>query len=209
MTDEATGHRRGRRPKGATSGREALLRAANACFLRAGYAASLRDIAAEAGVDMALVARLFGSKEKLWEAVVEWHEAALARHLKAVDELESLPAGEALRRLFALHAAQCVAYPFIALFMHEAVNPGPRLSNIVERLVVPLRLRYLPFLERAVEGGAARAADPELALTMLLTGIGVPLVAPVLCGENLARRLVDETCVLLGLPPERDTPAPG
>lgn len=202
-------HKRGRRPRGETSGREALMRAANACFLRSGYAASLRDIATEAGVDMALVARLFGSKEKLWKAVIAWHESRLASHLNDVDTLSKagLSAEDALRRLIELYARHCVDLPFIALFMHEAVNHGPRLANIVERLVAPLRLRYLPFLNRAIEQGIVRATDPELALTILLTGISAQLAAPMLCsgrgeGAELACRLVKETSVLLGLQPQ-------
>ena len=207
-------HKRGRRPRGEISGREALIRAANTCFLRLGYAASLRDIAAEAEVDMALVARLFGSKKKLWEAVIAWHESKLAHHLSDVDALSKagLPTKEALQRLIELYAGHCVDLPFIALFMHEAVNHGPRLENIVERLVVPLRPRYLPFLNRAIEQRIVHALDPELALTILLTGISAQLAAPMLCsgrgeGKELARRLVKETCILLGLQLPTDSTA--
>jgi AcrR family transcriptional regulator len=48
-----------------------ILQAAQRHFSRYGYVqAGLRDIAAEAGINVALVARYFGSKEKLFEAAV-------------------------------------------------------------------------------------------------------------------------------------------
>lgn len=47
--------------------RQAILDAATALFARGGYAStSVRDIAAEAGIDAALVIRHFGSKEALF-----------------------------------------------------------------------------------------------------------------------------------------------
>ncbi len=206
--------RRGRRPAGVTSGREALIKAANLCFMRQGYRASLRDIATEAGVDMALAARLFGSKEKLWEAVIVRHETILERHFRALDELErrKLPPAETLRILLALHAAHCITFPgFLAFFMHEAVNPGPRLNIIVRRLVVPMHSHYLPFVKRAQEAGVVKIFDPGLAMTILITGISVPIIAPMLYeehvrGTGLARKLVAEAArLLLYQPSEKQT----
>ncbi len=58
-----------KRDAGAT--RAALLSAATAHFAREAYdSVSLRAIAAEAGVDVSLVARYFGSKEELFAAVL-------------------------------------------------------------------------------------------------------------------------------------------
>ncbi len=61
----------GRRP-GDSGTREAILGAARAAFAEAGYdRATLRGIAAAAGVDPALVLHYFGSKEGLFEAALE------------------------------------------------------------------------------------------------------------------------------------------
>ncbi len=62
---------RGRRP-GTTRTREQIAAAARRLFAERGYdRASIRAIAAEAGVDPALVAHFFGSKERLFVSVVE------------------------------------------------------------------------------------------------------------------------------------------
>jgi AcrR family transcriptional regulator len=62
--------RGGRRP-GTSGTREAILRAAGQQFAEHGYdRASLRGIAAEAGVDQKLIAHFFGSKQQLFVAAV-------------------------------------------------------------------------------------------------------------------------------------------
>jgi AcrR family transcriptional regulator len=64
--------RTGRRPGPSTS-RGAILEAARRCFAQAGYdGASLRGIAAEAGVDPAVVLHFFGSKHGLFTSAVGW-----------------------------------------------------------------------------------------------------------------------------------------
>ncbi len=61
----------GPRSRNATATRQAILEAAKTCFTRDGYEqAGVRDIAARAGVDPALVNRYFGSKEGLFSEAV-------------------------------------------------------------------------------------------------------------------------------------------
>jgi AcrR family transcriptional regulator len=60
------------RRRGAAATRAAILAAAKSAFASAGYAGTgLREIAAAAGVNAALVMRYFGSKEKLFGCVVD------------------------------------------------------------------------------------------------------------------------------------------
>jgi AcrR family transcriptional regulator len=64
--------RSGRRP-GPTSSRTAILQAARHRFADAGYdATSIRAVAADAGVDPAVVVHFFGSKHGLFQAAVGW-----------------------------------------------------------------------------------------------------------------------------------------
>jgi AcrR family transcriptional regulator len=62
----------GRRRHDAQATRQALLEAADALFDERGYdAATVRDIGERAGVDAALIARYFGSKEGLYLATLQ------------------------------------------------------------------------------------------------------------------------------------------
>lgn len=72
--------------------RQLLLDTAGRHFQHAGYSASaLRDIAGEAGVDVALIAHYFGSKPGLFTAVfdalLEWHEAVIVSHADPLSVL--------------------------------------------------------------------------------------------------------------------------
>ena len=67
MDSEATHPRK----RNAAATRAAMLDAAVCRFARDGYdGASVRDIAADAGVDAALVSRYFGGKEELFNEVL-------------------------------------------------------------------------------------------------------------------------------------------
>lgn len=65
-----------RRKKCAATTREAILDAARARFLQDNYdAVGLREVARDAGVDVALVSRYFGGKEELFKEVLRGGEA--------------------------------------------------------------------------------------------------------------------------------------
>ena len=70
MSSETSAKRSGRRP-GPTTTRDAIAQAARRQFAELGYdRTTLRGIAGEAGVDVALVARFYGSKEALFREVM-------------------------------------------------------------------------------------------------------------------------------------------
>lgn len=61
----------GGRRRDAAATRQALLQAARSRFIRLGYdSTTLRDVAADVGVNLALIKRYFGSKEGLFKAAV-------------------------------------------------------------------------------------------------------------------------------------------
>jgi AcrR family transcriptional regulator len=78
MSSESSTKRSGRRP-GPTTTREAIAGAARRQFAELGYdRTTLRGIAGEAGVDVALVARFYGSKDALFREVMALPPAVAA-----------------------------------------------------------------------------------------------------------------------------------
>ncbi len=78
MSSENSTKRSGRRP-GPTTTREAIAGAARRQFAELGYdRTTLRGIAGEAGVDVALVARFYGSKDALFREVMALPPAVAA-----------------------------------------------------------------------------------------------------------------------------------
>lgn len=75
------------RPRNAEETRAALLAAARLRFARDGFdTTNLRDIAADVGVNVALIPRYFGSKEGLFQAVVAFDRSRLVQAVQGPPE---------------------------------------------------------------------------------------------------------------------------
>jgi len=108
--------RMGRRP-GPSSTRDEIVAAAAARFAAAGYdATSMRQVAAAAGVDPALVRRFFGDKEGLFTAVA----AALIDPEAAAAAVAAGPPGQAGERVLRY---------FLGL-LGDIQRPGPLLGLV-------------------------------------------------------------------------------
>ncbi len=161
-----------------------IIQAALNVFARSGFeAASLRDIAANATTTHALIRHHFGSKEGVWQAVVNH---AVLQYTQALDaqlehgKREPSDPSEALRKLMRSQLLVCAAQPEIAkLLMREGVEGGSRLNYILERLIKS-QARLVPLLLEVQKQGQLRQFDPPMFLLfLLLTGDG-PLALPAL-----------------------------
>ena len=82
------------RARNAAATRDAILAAARRRFLDDSYeAVGLRDIAGDAGVDVALVGRYFGGKEELFKAVLRGADPGKFRSVSRAAELPEFLAG--------------------------------------------------------------------------------------------------------------------
>ncbi|CAN5163213.1 hypothetical protein BH10PSE1_BH10PSE1_30170 [soil metagenome] len=159
--------------------------AAMGAFARLGYeGSSLRALGAAAGVDMALVGRLFGSKAALWDAVVDRlaeRQAEQAGTLAIMASVSLDDPAEGFRRFVRFFAELSLEMPaFPAFLLQEAANPGDRLDTLVTRLVQPFRDRCRPIIAAAIDARVVRGSDPDIVLGMLVGAISLPLVSPVL-----------------------------
>lgn len=150
-----------RRQYDARASRQALLDAAGALFDERGYeAVTVREIGERAGVDAALIARYFGSKEGLYLAALQQQEGgahvpadparALEHMLARADERGNGPIGLAM------------VSPTLTDAMREQVR------EVVHRYVVE------PIAAQLAAGGAA---DAQLRAELLVAlSVGVSLV---------------------------------
>ena len=181
--------RTGRRP-GTTITREAILDAARRRFAEAGYEqTSIRAIAADAGVNAALVMHFFGSKEALFQAAVTWpaDPAELARLLAAAgpDEL-----GPRLARTFlALWDAPETCQPMLALLRSAMGDEG--FARLLREFVVTQLFSHLV----GVIEGPDRELRVELCASHLL---GVAVMRHVLRAEPVASASIDQLVASVG-----------
>ncbi|MFI9273216.1 TetR family transcriptional regulator [Kitasatospora sp. NPDC052896] len=112
---------RGRRP-GKPDTRQVILTVARRRFLEHGYhAVTMRSIAAEADVDLALLGYYFGSKKGLFGAALALsaNPAELAAQLLSEGDLDTFPE-RALRQLIAAWEAPESSGPLLAMFKNAA-----------------------------------------------------------------------------------------
>jgi AcrR family transcriptional regulator len=127
------------RKRDADATRAAILKAAKAHFATSGYdGAFLRDIAADAGADAALINRYFGGKEGLFAAALKDSIAP-----DAISHWDRATFGREVAKMMAGHAHQHVerthAFEFL---LQAATNPttAPLLNLAVqERFMGPIR----------------------------------------------------------------------
>lgn len=166
---------RGRPAQQASVGREVLLRRARKTFGTRGFdATSVREIARESGVDPALLAHHFGSKDALWEAVVE-QIAAHARPMIASTAAlrdSKLDAKARVDRALELYIDKVFEEPDIGLFFSTATTEeGTRLDLLVDRLMRPYYEVMVPLLDDAAKQGVLKVKDAEMLFFVLLNGV--------------------------------------
>jgi len=148
-----------RRRHDAPASRQALLKAAEALFDERGYdAATVREIGERAGVDAALIARYFGSKQGLYLATLEQEPRmplptdltrALEHILSRSDQrgigpmslaMVSPTHGEELRRQVSAITARRVVEPFAAELSAHGVKDAALRAEILVAVAIGVSL---------------------------------------------------------------------
>lgn len=164
--------RRGRRP-GVSTSRQAILDAARARFARDGYVATtIRQVAADAGVDAALVMQFFRSKDELFAAVMSVSPDTLARLAGAFDGADD-HLGERVVRAFldVWEGAAQDSQPLMAMLRGAVVNEQ---ANTQLREFIQARL---------LNAVGSRASDADAVLR-------AGLASSMLVGLVVGRRIV-------------------
>lgn len=166
----------GRPGKDRPHGASLLLKAGQSAFARHGFeGASLRGIAAAAGVDPALAAHHFGSKEALWEAVIERLALYLAPYVAELRELETqaeIPIRARIETAFRqLISAVCGEPESGMLISRISAEKGKKLDLLVEKLVRPYHDAFEPLLLEAMRARLIAAQPVEVLYFMLLHAV--------------------------------------
>src|SRR3954447_8951897 len=137
-----------------------ILEAARGEFAQRGFAARLQDIAERAGLTHPTLLYHFGSKERLYAAVIEdaMHDwAAMTDSLVAVAPVGFERVAALVRagmEFFATHL------DFVIIWRREAIEGGGRLEDAMAEHLRPFLERAVAFLEREVAAGRLREHDP-------------------------------------------------
>jgi AcrR family transcriptional regulator len=181
--------RTGRRP-GPTTSPDAILEAARRQFAGAGYElTSIRSIAADAGVDAALVVHFFGSKEQLFRSAVTWpfDPAELVQGLLGPG---AAGLGERLARTFLTVWDDPETGPQLLALLRSAMT-NENFARLLREFVVTQLFQHL----MEVVEGPDRELREDLAAAHLL---GIAVLRLVLRVEPLASAPIDQLVAQVG-----------
>ena len=169
---------RGRPTKAQPQGDVALLDAAQSAFARYGFeGATLRGVAAAAGVDPALVAHYFGSKKALWEAVVDRMAKRLLPRIAELEELKrqtNIPIRIRLGNgLWQIVSAVCEEPEFGMFLSRAGAEKNERLNLIVKKLLRPHHDAFRPILLEAMQRKVVGNQPVEILYFMLVQAIAM------------------------------------
>ena len=180
-----------RRQYDADASREALLDAASELFLERGYdRATIRDIGPRAGVDPALIARYFGSKEGLYLASLERGGArslpgdAVAALGEMLTSSEHRGLGPVPHAMVAPAVSEAVREQIMRVVQDRAV--APITAELAERGVDHAQLRAEALVALALGISLTRATGTLPALAAASLDELIAVVAP------LARSLQED-----------------
>src|SRR5260370_40039587 len=145
---------KGRKASQSAETRAAILAAAERQFAKAGLDGSRTDeIAAEGGVNKALLYYYFKSKEHLYEAVIEDHFREFNR--QALEVLNDPgPARSVLLQYVGLHFDFISARHRYASLYHQLMTGGGKLAErLALQYLSPPRAAFRTLLEPPVHGG--------------------------------------------------------
>ena len=152
------------------------------------------------GMTPALVCQLFGSKEGLYDALLEKlaldQQTQLAELVRLADLAERYPKAAFERWVQMLVQIGPAISDVPALLMHE-VDPMPeehdngesRIPRITEKLVRPFKRASMPILNKALEAGIIRGTSPDLVFSLLMGAVSATLLAPQISGESPAANM--------------------
>lgn len=142
------------------STREAILRAAEDVFAHRGFAgASIRLIAAAAGVNSALVGYHFGAKSELYETLFANRYQEITAQRVAQLEAVKIVAGDrggleavlsALMRPFVERLHTKESSNFVHMLANEALDPRSSTGLIVEKYLNPTAQRFMAAMKQAL-----------------------------------------------------------
>lgn len=151
---------------------EKIREAAQKVFTRKGYAATrTRDIAEEAGINLALLNYYFRSKEKLFGIIIKESRIKLFLGIRTILNDETTTLDEKIQALISHYTDMLIEHPDLPIFIMSEMRANP--EQFMEDVGVKSNILQSFFVRQYQEDAKARNIKPLDPLQLMVTFVGM------------------------------------
>jgi len=173
-----------------TDKKEHIINKAMELFALKGFeGTSIRDLAAAAEVNVAMINYYFGSKEKLFESLVESKAASTRGSLEELAKDKKLNSLEKIDRIIDAYVERLFTHrQFHRVIQQELItNQREILTEIIVQAMFPNALTIKTILEAGIKNNEFRKVDLQLTVATLIGTINQVLLSKTFCLKLLGK----------------------
>jgi AcrR family transcriptional regulator len=170
--------------------RQTILAATMKLFGQKGFeGTSVREIAAEAEVNPAMISYYFGSKEKLFESLVEQRAAFLKGVFAEIVNNSNLSKIEKLYIVIDSYVDRIFISPQFHHLLHRelSLERRPQMKDAIAEILLRNFVSVKKIIEDGVESGEFKKVDTELTIASIVGTISYLLSSEVMCRKMLQK----------------------
>ena len=167
-----------------TDKKEHIMKAAIELFAEKGFdGSSIRDLASKADVNVAMVNYYFGSKDKLFEAIVEYKASFMRGRLDEIENNPKLSEIEKIDAIIESYVERLLTQPLFHRILYQELLMGERESmhkNIIS-MFVKNTLTLHSIIELGIRKKVFKKVDPELTMATIIGTINQVMLSKAMC----------------------------
>jgi len=175
---------------GSMEKKEYILTVALELFGQKGFeGTSVRDIACKANVNVAMISYYFGSKEKMFQSIVEHKASHLKEVFRELIKNEELSEIEKIDVVIEHYVSRMFNNPLFHHLLHRELSLNQRTQ--MHESIIDILLRNIVVVKKIIESGIQKKVfkkvDPELTMASLIGTINQVLMSDTMCRKLLQK----------------------
>lgn len=149
---------------------------------------SVREIAKEAGVNLAMINYYFGSKEKLFENVVEYKASGI-KGVFAELQKSPVPQIEKIDKIIDSYIERMFSNPQFHHLLHRelSLDQRPQMHDAITEILLRNVVTIKAIMQTGIDSGEFKAVDTELTIATLIGTINHLLISEAMCRKLLQK----------------------
>lgn len=170
--------------------REIIISTAMKLFAQKGFeGTSVREIAAGADVNPAMISYYFGSKEKLFENLVEYKAGFLKGVFGELVNNSSLSQIEKVYVVIDSYVERMFHSPQFHHLLHRelSLDRRPQMKNAISEILIRNFISVKTIIQQGIDSGEFNAVDAELTIASIIGTINHLLLSETMCRKILQK----------------------